>query len=380
MQTTTTLRDRPLLNIVCASLALALCAACGSGGAGDAGSPVAVAPPVSGGGSGTPPVSTVPPVVTPALSVLAGNSLEAGTVDGSGADSRFNGPGSITIDSAGNLYAGASCAIRKITTTGAVSLFAGAYCAPGTLEGFPSAFTLASAADGRLFMTYNRDVFEVSQAGVARKVAALEEAAGGGRGAAIAHADGIAADAAGNLVVTNWIGVRRIAPTGSYTMLDGVASTTAGINSNTFIPERRGVAVDAAGTVYLAANDNTLVRIDADGKKTVLAGGPGGGANDGTGAEARFSHIIALAVDSKGNLYAADSSNTAWPNQPPFTALIRKITPAGVVTTIAGTPGVSELETGALPGSLAPLGGIALDGKGNLYATSGNAIVKIVLP
>lgn len=308
MPTTATLRDRPLLNMLCASLALALCTACGGGG-GDAASPVAVAPPVSGGGgTTTPPVSTVPPVVTPSLSILAGNPTERGSLDGSGADARFNGPGSITTDSAGNLYAGTFCAIRKITPAGAVSLFAGAYCTSPTADGFPSAFTLTSAADGRLFMTDDRNVFEVSQAGVARKVTALEEAVGGGRGAAVANAGGIAADAAGNLVVTNWIGVRRIAPSGSYTMLDGVASTTAGVNANTFIPMRRGVAVDAAGMVYVAANDNTILRIEADGKKTVLAGAPGRGTKDGTGAEAGFGHIIALAADSKGNLYATSGN------------------------------------------------------------------------
>ncbi len=353
-----------------ASLLMTLCVACGGGGGSS--EVAAVAPPVSGGGSGTtttPPVSPTPPVLTPAISILAGNAVEAGNVDGSGADVRFNGPAPLTIDTAGNLYVSAPCSIRKLTPAGAVSLFAGAYCVPGTLDNFPMPFTLASAADGRLVMTNGLDIFEVSQAGAARKIAALEAAAGGGRGTAIAHADGLAVDAAGNLIVTNWIGARRIAPSGSYTMLDGVASTTAGINSNTFIPVQRGVAVDAAGTVYLAAIDNTLLRIDADGKKTVLAGAPGtSGSSDGSGADARFTHIVALAVDGKGNLYAADSQ------------LIRKITPAGVVTTIAGTPGVSELKPGALPGSLAPLGGIALDGKGNLYASSGNAIVKIVLP
>ena len=380
MHTTTTLRSRPLLNILCASLALTLCTACGGGGS-DAGNPVAVTPPVSGGGSGTttPPVSTTPPVTTPALSILAGNAIEAANVDGNGADARFDGPGSVTIDMAGNLYVSSFCVIRKVTPAGVVSNFAGAYCTSGAGGSFPTPYNLAISADGRLFMTmFGLNIVEVTPAGVAQKYAALNEPTGGGRGYSMAYGDGIAVDTAGNVIVTNYFGARRIAPSRSYTMLDGVASAEAGFN--TYAPARRGVAVDAAGTVYLATNNNTILRIDADGKKTVLAGGPGIGTSDGTGAEARFSHIIALAVDSKGNLYAADSASTTWPGEPPFTALIRKITPAGVVTTIAGTPGVSELKPGALPGSLAPLGGIALDGKGNLYATSGNAIVKIVLP
>jgi hypothetical protein len=142
------------------------------------------------------------------------------------------------------------------------------------------------------------------------------------------------------------------------------------------------VAVDAAGTVYLASIFNEILRIDAAGKTTVLAGAYGlRGASDGTGADARFTNVVALALDSQGNLYAADSGiSYDSSGASTYNVLIRKITPAGVVTTIAGTPGVSELKTGPLPGSLAPLGGIALDGKGNLYASSGTAVVKITLP
>jgi hypothetical protein len=368
MQTITTLRGRPLLTSLGAGLLMALCAACGGGGSD---SPAAV-----------PPVSTAPPPVpTPALSILAGNPLEAANVDGSGADARFVGPGAVTIDKAGNLYVGAFCAIRKVTPAGVVSNFAGAYCSSDSGGSFPTPFTLASAADGRLFMTtYGLNIVEVGPAGVAQKYAALEQPTGGGRGSAMAYGNGVAVDAAGNVIVTNYFGARRIAPSGSYTMLDGVASGEAGFN--TYSPERRGVAVDAAGTVYLAANDYTILRIDAAGKKTVLAGTKDlRGTSDGAGAEARFTSIIALALDGQGNLYAADSGpDVNSSNGSAYNALIRKITPAGVVTTIAGTPGVSVLKTGALPGSLAPLGGIAVDGKGKLYASSGNTIVQIVLP
>jgi hypothetical protein len=59
---------------------------------------------------------------------------------------------------------------------------------------------------------------------------------------------------------------------------------------------------------------------------------------------------------------------------------VRKITPEGVVTTVAGMVGTSSVQAGPLPGSLGVLGGIVADGKGKLYATSGHAIVKITLP
>jgi hypothetical protein len=369
MQTMLALRGRPLLNMFGASLLMVLCAACGGG---DSGSPVAVTPPVS---------TTPPPVAVPLLSVLAGNPVEVGNVDGSGADARFDGPGAVTIDKAGNLYVGAFCVIRKVTPAGVVSNYAGAYCPSDSGGSFPTPFTLASAADGRLFITtYGLNIVEVSPVGIAQKFAALEQPTGGGRGYAVAYGNGIAVDAAGNVIVTNDFGARKIATSGRYTMLDGAASGEAGFN--TYVPARRGVAVDTTGTVYLAANDNTIVRIDATGKKTLLAGAPDlYGTSDGTGTAARFTGIVALALDGQGNLYVADSG-PGFDNSgaQTYNALVRKVTPAGVVTTIAGTPGVTVLKTGALPGSLASLGGIAFDGKGNLYASSGNAIVKIVLP
>jgi hypothetical protein len=258
--------------------------------------------------------------------------------------------------------------------------FAGV-CAAGPVLNRPNSLAMVAAADGTLFYAgWGGDINEISPAGVVRTVAKLEdgyvEFTGGKRPY---PGVGIAVDGAGNLIVTNDIGTRRISPSGTSTMLDGVASANAGIN--TYIPRQRGVAVDAAGTVYLAAFDNTILRIDAAGKKTVLAGAPfESGTSDGTGAAARFTHVAALALDREGNLYAADSSFSLAPDMPPFAELIRKITPAGVVTTIAGKPGESEVKPGPLPGSLAPLGGIALDGKGSLYATSGQAVVKITLP
>ncbi|MDK6080512.1 hypothetical protein [Massilia varians] len=79
---------------------------------------------------------------------------------------------------------------------------------------------------------------------------------------------------------------------------------------------------------------------------------------------------MALTVDPQGNVYAADAVNN----------LVRKITPEGVVTTLAGTTRKDTLQAGNLPGSLARIRGITNDGKGNLYLTSGNAVIKIRLP
>lgn len=335
-----------------AGLALVLCAACGGSTA-----PVAAGSGTPGSGASTPN----PPAATGGLALFAGNPVDGGIVDGSAEAARFVGPAALSIDAAGNLYLAATCAIRKVTAAGVASLFAGSYTNCGSLDGaaFPSASGMTAAADGRLFITSGRNVIEVSPAGTTRTLAVLEPGNLGG---------GIAVDAAGNLIVATGIGTRRIAPSGASTMLEGVASAE-GVSGNA----RRGVAVDAAGTVYLAALDNTILRIDSAGNRTVLAGTPGSsGSADGSGATARFGNIVALALDGQGNLYAADAGADSQ--------LIRKITPAGVVSTVAGKPGVAALQPGALPGGLAPLGGLVFDGKGSLYASSGNAIVRMTLP
>jgi streptogramin lyase len=136
--------------------------------------------------------------------------------------------------------------------------------------------------------------------------------------------------------------------------------------TRSFIP--RGITIDASGTVYVADLQGTIAKLGVDGKLATIAGTPGvSGAADGTGAAASFSAVYAMAVDTNGNLYAADYANH----------LIRKVNQAGVVTTLAGTRGSLTLQPGPLPGSLAGVSGIAVDKKGIVYATSGNAVIKI---
>jgi uncharacterized protein YjiK len=94
------------------------------------------------------------------------------------------------------------------------------------------------------------------------------------------------------------------------------------------------------------------------------------GWRDGVGANARFSNqISALAVDNSGNIFVCDTGNH----------IIRKITPSGVVTTIAGKPGIAGTTLGPLPGLLSAPKGIVIDNAGNLYVTTEDAVVKITL-
>jgi len=131
----------------------------------------------------------------------------------------------------------------------------------------------------------------------------------------------------------------------------------------------QGLTVDSAGTIYVADTLNHNIRkISQTGVVTTLAGGGTGsvGVNgyvDATGTAARFNSPMAVAVDSSGNVFVADSANNR----------IRKITPAGVVTTVAGngTAGYQDGYGKADTMFSAPRG-IAIGSDGRLYVTDTN--------
>ncbi len=113
--------------------------------------------------------------------------------------------------------------------------------------------------------------------------------------------------------------------------------------------------------------NHAIRKVTSAGVVSTLAGLAGSsGSVDGTGNAARFNLPSGVAVDATGNVYVADT----------FNHTIRKITPNGLVTTIAGQVGQSGFIPGALPGVVSSPQGIALFGT-TLYATSNNAIVRI---
>jgi hypothetical protein len=101
------------------------------------------------------------------------------------------------------------------------------------------------------------------------------------------------------------------------------------------------VAVDSAGNVYVAdAGNSTLRKVTAAGVVTTLVGTAGmTGSADGTGAAAHFNGPQGVAVDSAGNVYVADAGNST----------LRKVTPTGITTTVAGMAGVYGVVLGETP-------------------------------
>jgi DNA-binding beta-propeller fold protein YncE len=122
------------------------------------------------------------------------------------------------------------------------------------------------------------------------------------------------------------------------------------------------LATDSAGNIYVAEVGGPLIRkITPAGVVSTLAGSSGFyGSTDGTGAAVQFNQPFGVATDSTGNVYVADTYNDT----------IRKITPAGVVSTVSGVKGQSGFTPGPLPGLLAR--------KPWEVAISGNAIYIVM--
>jgi hypothetical protein len=175
---------------------------------------------------------------------------------------------------------------------------------------------------------------------------------------------GVAVDNAGNVYVADGSNnrIRKITPNGAVSTL--AAQFNAPLD----------VAVDGAGNVYVADDgDRTLQKITPDGVVSTLAGSQGSsGSADGTGSAARFSRLLGVSVDGSGNIYVADTDNDT----------IRKVTPDGVVSTLAGLAGSAGAADGM--SSAARFNGpfdVAVDSSGNVYVMdTGNCTVRKITP
>jgi hypothetical protein len=296
------------------------------------------------------------------FSTLAGGAGLQGDVDGTGVSARFAKPSGVAVDGAGNVYVADTnnAVIRKIDSAGVVTTFAGlprsqqpngGTLAPvdgtGSAALFVGPVALAIDGSGNLFVIDADYVRKVTSAGVVTTIAgSLGAVLGTSDGpAADANFDdplGIAVDASGNVYIadTKSAIIRKLSTAGEVTTLAGTyrafgsADGTAGA-ANFSSPT--GVAVDASGNVYVSDSGNFEVRkITSGGVVTTLAGKAGNfGSADGTGSAAQFFGINGITVDASGDIFVTGADNT-----------VRKITSAGVVTTLAGTTNVPGTSNG----------------------------------
>ena len=290
--------------------------------------------------------------ITPAgvVSTLAGLAGSSGSADGTGSAARFCYPYGVAVDGSGNVYVADTdnYTIRKITPAGVVSTLAGLAGSSGSADGTGSAarfdypYGVAVDGSGNVYVadSGNNTIRKITPAGVVSTLAGMAGSSGSADGTGSAarfnYPTGVAVDGSGNVYVadTGNNTIRKITPAGVVSTLAGTAGSSGsadGTGSAARFYYPYGVAVDGSGNVYVADNDNyTIRKITPAGVVSTLAGLAGSsGSADGTGSAARFYYPYGVAVDGSGNVYVADTDNDT----------IRKITPAGVVSTLAGLAG-----------------------------------------
>ncbi len=327
------------------------------------------------------------------VSTIAGLAGSVGSGDGTGTNAEFDSPAGIVVDGSGNLYVAdfGNDTIRKLTSVGtnwSVSTIAGLAGnfsnndGSGTNASFEGPAGITVDASNNLYVAdfYDNTIREIMQVKSNWVVSTLA-VIGGDEGP-----ECITVDNSGNLYVGGGFfdetinKITRVGLIWSVSALagsDGCFSCYAdGTGTNAMFQSPSGITADASGNLFVADTDNNVIRsVTSSGVVSTLAGtDANAGSANGTGTAAAFNGPRAVAVDKTGNIYVADTGNRT----------VRKITPAGVVSTIAGQAGVSGTNDGV--GSYAQFGalhGVAVDGAGNVYVTdefndaNGSTIRKI---
>ena len=316
---------------------------------------------------------------TGVVTTLAGATGVAGTNDGVGTSAFFNSPISVSVDAATNVYVADynNNSIRKVAANATVTTLAGSVAQPGSLDGTgtgaqfnrPSSVAVDAASNVYVADEHNQTIRKVTTAGVvtilAGRTGQTGSANGTGTNAFFNFPSGVAVDNATNVFVADQDNhvIRKITSLGVVTTLAGKVGqpgTNDGIGTNAQFNGPLAVAVDGATNVYVADyNNNTIRRVTSAGVVTTLAGWPGhSGANDGSGTNAQFNGPIGVTIDGTSNLFVADSGNNA----------VRKVTSAGLVSTFAGNSSQFGTNDGTGTNALFTVpAGVAVDSLGNLF-------------
>ena len=304
------------------------------------------------------------------ISTVVGSSAGYSGDGGPAAGAQLNWPTSLAFDASGNLYIADSAnqVIRKVSSSGAITtVVTGLHLSEGVATDSAGNLYIADyvvSSDDCGDYSYSGRVLKVTSDGTTTTIA---DNAGGG----LASPRGLAVDAAANVYVADAISgkVFRISSSGAITT---VAGTAAGYvyacaadyyNSASPLICPTGLALDSAGNVYVSDTGHArIAKISPQGTIANVVGDGIAGNYWGDGGKATDAALdvpLGVAVDASGNLYIADTRNSR----------VRKVTPGGVITTVAGngTSGYSGDGGPATSAQLRGPTGLAVDAGGNLY-------------
>ncbi|HVU25758.1 MAG TPA: hypothetical protein VHE13_16630 [Opitutus sp.] len=326
------------------------------------------------------------------VTTVAGGAGVSGSADGPANAARFSSPHAVAVDSARNIYVAdfGNNTIRRISRNGTVTTLAGSPGNAGSADGNGSAARfnqpsgLATDSAGNVFVadSNNHAIRKITPDGDVSTLAGLAGSSGSADGTGSAarfnYPCGIATDRNDNLFVVDTRNqtIRKITPDGVVTTIAGSPGQFGYVDapgSAARFQDATAITVDGTDNIYVAGSpySETIRKITPDGVVSTFAGDPshGGSYNDGVGSAAGFNSPYGLAATPDGTVYVADLDSHT----------IRQVTPAAVVTTVAGG-------AGQLPGSVDGTGkaarfnyprGLAVDPDGNvIVADSANQTVR----
>ena len=328
--------------------------------------------------------SAVPATVYGQVSTFAGSGANS-SIDGTGTGAAIRTPKGATVDAAGNIYVTEFFGnkIRKITPAGVVTTFAGSG-ASGSDDGIGTSATFSGLrgltidSSGNLFVCDSNKIRKITPAGVVTTFAggASSYTDATGTNAGFSGPFDITIDNANNLYVADYYNggntIRKITPSAVVTTFAGnrTNGSVDGISTVASFSGPLAITIDTFGNLYVAESSNRIRKVTPSGTVSTFAGSGVSGSADGIGTSASFSSLNGIAVDAVGNVFVSEAY---------LSNKIRKITPAGVVTTFAGNNSTGAVDGNLTAASFNYPSGLKMDTSGNLYVCdfSNNKIRKI---
>jgi uncharacterized protein (TIGR03437 family) len=329
---------------------------------------------------------------------LAGNGTAGFSGNGSAAtDAQLNNPFSVAFDASANVYIADQLnnRVRKIGLDGVISTAAGDGTASSGGDGKEATSAqlvapcgiavdrngnvLVTDADASLIRRFTPGGNITTFAGTSSTAGTFSGDGGKAPGASLNHPRGLAVDSSGNVYIADsgnsririvsTDGIIRTYAGGGSARGDGGAATDASLSGP------QGIALDSAGNLYIAdTNSHRVRKVARDGTITTIAGsGTRGYSGDGgLAVRAMLNSPAGVAVDSVGNVFVADTSNSR----------IRVVTPGGAIWTVAGTSAFADGGEGpAISAALRFPSGVAVDRSDRvLVVDTQNSRIRLLTP